>query len=349
MDNFLHLLVGTYTKGSSKGIYVYRFDTLTGDSEYISVAEAENPSFLASGSNGNYIYAVSENGDDPSFANAFSFDRSVGELKLINREPTEGEGACNIVVDNAGKHVLTANYGGGSITVFEVNSDGGISPASQIIEFEGRGADRERQREPHLHCVRFSPDNRFIFATDLGTDKIYRFDINNSDDGQFIKEETLKTFKVADGSGPRHFVFHPCGKFMYVINELAGTVVVFACDNGELREVQTVQADMLKARGSGDIGICPKGNFLYASNRLKGDGIAIFSVDHLTGQLTKVGYQTTGIHPRNFIITPNGRYMLVANKDSHNIEVYEIEQTSGLLTNINKDIKINMPVCLLLI
>jgi 6-phosphogluconolactonase (cycloisomerase 2 family) len=134
---------------------------------------------------------------------------------------------------------------------------------------------------------------------------------------------------------------------MYVINELSGSVVGFHYDKGELTEFQTIQADTLEGRASADIGISPNGKFLYASNRNKGDGIAVFSINETDGKLTKTGYQPTGRHPRNFVITPNGKYLLVASKDSSLIEVFEIDEHTGALKNTGKDITtVDTPVCL---
>lgn len=346
MDNILHLLVGTYTTSGSKGIGIYRFNQQTGESRSVGVAEVENPSYLDSCKNSKYIYSVSENEDKPSFVNAFSFDHSTEQLTLLNSQPTVGEGPCNIRVDCDRDHVLTANYGDGSISVFEVNNYGPLHKVSQVIKFAGHSIDPERQKESHVHCVEFSPENKYVFATDLGTDMIYRFEIDHVGKGDYLKEETKKIFKVPAGSGPRHFVFHSCGKFMYLINELSGTVIVYAYNKGNLKETQIIKFDDFDAGGGGDIRICPNGQFLYASNRLKGDGVAVFYIDPADGKLTRVGYQFTGIHPRNLSITPNGKFLLVACRDSKCVEIYKIDQNTGLLTNIKKDIKTDKPVCL---
>ncbi len=346
MNNILYLLVGTYTLGLSEGVYLYKFDINTGNAEYVTMVKIENPSYLEVAPGGKFIYTVTENDDKPSFANAVAFDKDEVKLTLLNSEQTYASAPCNIAVDKEAGHVVTANYGGGSITVFNADSTGKLSAASQMILFEGNGADSSRQEMPHLHCVMFSPDGKYLFAADLGTDQIYRLETNYSGKGDFLKEETLTSFKVADGSGPRHFVFHPSHKFVYLINELAGTVIGFNYDGKDLKEFQTIEADTLNAQGSGDIGVTPNGKYLYASNRLKGDGIAVFSINETNGQLTKVGYQETGIHPRNFVITPNGKYLLCASRDSNLIEIFEIDENTGLLTNINKNIEIDMPVCL---
>lgn len=345
MEDFIYLLVGTYTKESSEGVYVYKFNTLTGESEYVSLAKVDNPSYLAVYSN-NQIFAVSENEKEPSYANALSLDIETGDITLLNREETKGNAPCNIAVDPKGTFVVTSNYGGGSISAFRIKEDGKLSPVTQVISFSGKGTNEERQEAPHLHCVRFSPDGKYIFATDLGTDHIYRFDIQVTEEGDVLDEASLKKYKVADGSGPRHLEFHPAGDKMYLINELAGTVIGFYYKDGELEEFQTIKADLLNAQGSGDIAISPDGKFVYASNRLKGDGIAIFSIHEQNGRMSKVGYQPTDIHPRNMVITPDGKFLLVANMEGHTVEIYQMDHTTGLLRNIDKNILINMPVCL---
>lgn len=344
-DYILYLLIGTYTLGASEGIYTYGFNTLTGESEYVGMVKVDNPSYLTFSKDSKYVYAVTENGGDPSYANALSFDVGSGALKLINSEETKGAAPCNITIDNRNKYVVTANYVGGSISVFPIKEDGCLAPVSQVIGFEGKGAD-PRQEMPHLHCVGFSPDGKYLFATDLGTDRIYRYDVDYTTPGDFIKESSLVAFKVADGSGPRHFVFHPFQKYVYLINELSGCVTAFTYDDGCLDEFQSIEADSLHAQGSADIRITPDGRFLYASNRLKGDGIAIFSIDQQDGTLTHAGYQDTGIHPRNFVITPNGKFLLAACRDSNMVQVFDINENTGLLTDTHKDIRLDSPVCL---
>lgn len=347
-ETSLYLLVGTYTTGESEGIYVYQFDTVSGFSKYKSVVKVINPSYLTINKEGTHVYSVSETGDAKAAANAFVFDKKDGTLKLLNSQLTGGADPCYIELDKTGKHVVTANYSGGSITAFNINGDGTLTTAAQLIRFTGKGADAERQKAPHLHCVRYSPDGKYLFADDLGTDKIHKFGINESNEGNYFKVGTPAAFDVAPGSGPRHLDFHPNGKYAYLINELSGAVIAFNYDAnaGNLTQIQTIQADTLGAKGSADIHVSPDGKFLYASNRLKGDGIAIFSINQADGKLTKVGYQETGVHPRNFVITPNGKFLLVASRDNDVIQIFLIDRVTGLLENTYKDIELDMPVCL---
>lgn len=347
-ENGLTMLVGTYTSGTSKGIYSFRFNEETGTATALSEVEVENPSYLVPSADGKFVYAVSELNNEQAAANAFAFDKEKGSFKLLNSQKTGGEDPCYIITN--GKHVITANYSGGSISVFPIAKDGSLLPASDMIQFEGSGADKERQEKSHLHCVRITPDGKYLFANNLGTDRIHKFIINPDADAEnkagFLKEGSPAAFNVQAGSGPRHLTFAPNGNYAYLINELSGTVIAFNYKDGNLKEIQTIAADTVGAKGSGDIHISPDGKFLYASNRLKADGIAIFSIRPDNGMLTKAGYQLTGIHPRNFIITPTGKYLLVACRDSNLIQIYERDADTGLLTDIRKEIKVDRPVCI---
>lgn len=348
MKEELTMIVGTYTSGSSKGLYTFRFNQETGEATPLGEAEISNPSYLTLSSDNRYVYAVSEDDGGDESVTSFQFDAAEGTLKKINTRQAMGEAPCYIITND--KYVVTANYSGGSISVFPVGEDGSLFPANDVIAFSGSGADKDRQDAPHLHCVRFTPDGKYLFANDLGTDRIYKFNVNPQANPR--KEERLlsvgnpASFGVKPGSGPRHLTFSPDGKYAYLITELAGTVIAFEYNDGMLNEIQTVKADTVGAQGSADIHISPDGNFLYASNRLDADGLAIFKINKDNGQLTKAGYELTGDHPRNFIITPNGKFVLVASRDNNAVEVYQRNAETGMITNINKNINLDKPVCL---
>lgn len=346
----MFLLVGTYTSDEgSKGIYLYKFNTETGKADSVGMVEMKNPSYLVLSPDEKFVYSVGENGSGNSTANAFAFDKKKGSLKLLNSSDTGSPGPCYIDIDRDGKNVFTANYGGGSISSFQVKDDGTLSGTNWVIHFEGRGPDTARQESSHLHSVRFSPDNKFLFASDLGTDKIYRFNVTGSVfEGQpAISQGSLKEFPTPAASGPRHFDFHPGGKYLYVLGELSGDVIVYDYDEGDLKEKQVIATDSVEgSRGSADIHVSPDGMFLYASNRIKEDGVAIFSIHPDDGTLTKVGYQPTGRHPRNFAITPDGKLLLLASRDDNKIQVFSIDDKTGLLTDIHRDISVGKPVCL---
>ena len=345
----LYLLVGTYTTGSSTGIYVYRFDVETGVSEYVSETKAVNPSYLAISADERYVYSVGEGSEKNAVVYAFSFDRQAGRLRLLNTQPTNGEGPCYISADRSRRFVATANYSGGSVSVLPLAADGSLLPVVKVFGFEGDGPDIRRQDKPHLHCIVFSPDQKYLFAADLGTDKLHKF--VTSDSTPFLEMGTPEAYQLDLGSGPRHLTFHSNGKFAYLINELSGKVTVFHYVNGHLEPVQYIASDTTQGdggKGSADIHVSPDGRFLYASNRANTNNIAIFSIHATDGMLTAVGFQPTGLHPRNFIITPNGKYLLVANMNSNSIQIFEINKETGLLKeDTTKQItSIDQPVCL---
>ena len=330
----LTMLVGTYTDGNSKGIYTFRFNQATGMATALGSIEVLNPSYLVPSEDGKFVYAVSEMNDTTAALNAFSFDKKTGQLRLLNRQPTMGAN---------GKEVLTANYSGGSMSVFPLKKDGSLEPADTLFEGSTGGPDADRQATPHVHCAVFSPDGKYIFATDFSADRILRFVMHPK---SIIPHPSTEAIEVDSNSGPRHLTFSPNGKYAYLISELSGNITAFSYLDGKLEKIQTIAADTLRARGSADIHLSPDGKYLYASNRLKGDGIAIFEVNPETGMLAKAGYQLTGIHPRNFIITPNGKYLLAACRDSHVIQVFQRDPITGLLFDIHQDIKVDKPVCI---
>jgi 6-phosphogluconolactonase (cycloisomerase 2 family) len=349
-DSDLFLLVGTYTSGKgSKGIYLYRFDTGTGASDSIGMVEVDNPSYLTLSPDEKFFYAVGENDASNSEVHAFSFDKRSGKMELLNSRPVNSNSPCYITIDRKGRNVHTANYGGGTIASFQVKEDGTLTTAVSMTFFKGSGPDSLRQKSPHLHSVRYSPDGQYLFAADLGSDKLYRIGVNDTPfEGQSsLLEGSLKEFVMPAGTGPRHFDFHPDGgRYLYLLGELSGEVIVFDYAFGELTQKQVIAADTVGARGSADIHISPDGRFLYASNRSRADGIAIFSIDPDDGTLTKAGYQLTGKHPRNFVITPDGKFLLVACQNDNKIEVFRIDAETGLLTDTRRDILLSRPVCL---
>ena len=348
-SSLLYMLIGTYTSGTSAGVYVYQFDEETGVATYISETKAINPSYLAVSSDERFVYSVSENGKDDDLAYAFSFDKKTGVLNLLNSQPTNGASPCYISTDCSGRFVVTANYMGGNVSVFPLTSNGLLQPAEKVFKFEGSGPDVKRQDKPHLHCAVFSPDGRYLFAADLGTDKLQKF--TTSVESPFLTTDSPASTSLEQGSGPRHLTFHPNGKYAYLINELSGKVTAFRYTDGQLEPVQYITSDLSEGvggKGSADIHVSPDGKFLYASNRANTNNIAIFSIQEADGRLTLVGHQPTGRHPRNFIITPNGKYLLVACQNSNLIQVFEVDKSSGLLKeDSSKQIAdINRPVCL---
>lgn len=340
----MYLLVGSYAAPEEEGIKVYAWDNGKGEADYVSGLKGiSNPSYQVVSADGSRVYSVGEDDGETSTAHALSFDKVTGKLALMNTRLTQGGAPCYIHLSPDGKWVATANYMGGSVSVVDLDSEGKMRANVMVFPFEGEGVLKNRQSQPHLHCVEFTPDGKFLLANDLGTDKIHVFPLKK--DGKLDEKATFDVM-LEPGSGPRHLCFSKDGRFIYLINELSGKVTTLAYNGETLQPIQYIEADTVGAQGSADIHLSPDGKFLYASNRLKADGIAIFSVNQETGMLTKVGYQLTGIHPRNFALTPDGRFLLVACRDSNVVQIFRRDEKTGLLVDTGKTIEISKPVCL---
>ena len=343
-EKALYLVAGSYAAPEVEGVKVFRFDEDTAEAQYVcGLKGISNPSYLAPDAAGKYIYAAGEDAGDTATANSIRFEND--SLALVSSVSSEGGAPCYISIDAAGKRVITANYLGGSMTVFHAADDGTLNMEA-VMGFSGHGKDRVRQIAPHLHSAQVAPDGKWLVASDLGCDKLYVYPLTTDAFAPRVMVNSRTEVGVKAGSGPRHFAFHPNGKLMYLLTELSGDVIVFDWENGVLKEKQTVKADTLNAHGSADIHISPDGRFVYASTRLKGDGIVVFAVDEADGTLTRIGYQPTGIHPRNFVISPDGTKMLVACRDDNEIQILDINTATGMLKDSGKRIAMSKPVCL---
>lgn len=332
----LELYIGTYTAEQSEGIYRLHFNTADGTFTAPElVVEVDNPSYLAFSPDASRLYAVSEGEtDDTSALNAYAVEAD-GSLTLLSRHATGGAAPCYVKV--AGDYVYTANYLGGSVSVFPINPDGSTQPTVHIEKFVREGD------VAHLHGV-FDAPGRELYATDLGLDSFYRIDPVTDDDGTY-HFNILSTTTLPERFGPRHLAVSTDASRLYLLGELSGEVAVFDVEGAEPKLLQLIPSDSVGGGGCADIHLSPDGRFLYASNRLKEDGISTFAVD-AEGLLTKIDYTHTGIHPRNFTLTPDGRWLLCANRDTDNIQIFERNAESGKLT-LKGEVKLSMPVCLL--
>lgn len=338
----IKMVVGTYTDTNSRGVYSFNFNQNTGKATALDTLDMKNPSYLTFSKNGKFMYAVTETNDKQASLNSIAFNQTNGEMELINTEFTNGEDPCYVEVNDS--VALTANYSGGSMSVFPIMPDGAIGKCRQIFIGHTGGPDKDRQNTPHIHCIKLAPDG-YVLATDFSADQILSFTYSKNTNHIGINSTPIAA-KISKDSGPRHLIFSSNRAHAYLMNELSGRVTVFNYSNGMLTEIQSILSDSVKARGGADIHISPDGKFLYASNRLKADGLSIFKIDKTTGKLTKIGYQPTGLHPRNFAITPNGKFLLVACRDSNVIQVFRRNIKTGMLINTHQDITMSKPVCI---
>jgi 6-phosphogluconolactonase len=341
--------VGTYTtKTSSKGIYSFHFDTATGQLTAIGVAaETPDPSWVAVHPSGKYAYAANEAGK-ASTVTAFAVDAESGKMTQLNQMPALGEDPCYMSFDKTGKYLLVANYTSGTVAVFPILADGRLGEHTAMVKDQGAlGPNKERQEAPHAHWIQTSPDNRFALVADLGLDEVlvYKFDAIS---GTLTPNEPAFA-KLKAGSGPRHVVFYPNGKFVFAVSELSSTATSFAYDpqKGTLKELGAASTLPPGFSGRNDVAetaVQQNGKFLYVSNR-GNDSIAIFSIDPGNRTLAPAGgISTGGKEPRHFAIDPSGKYLLAENQHSNNIVIFKIDAATGGLTPTGQVIEVPSPV-----
>lgn len=350
-----YLLIGTYTSGKSQGINVFRFNTTTGLSNFISEANTINPSYLAISADGKFVYAANETADTSNKTtggniSSFAFDRKSGQLHFINQKPSGGAHPCYVTIDKTGKWVIAGNYSSGTFSILPVKADGSLLEPIKTIEHLGSGPNINRQASPHVHSVVLSKDNKFLFVSDLGIDKVVIYAFHPSTGEISAASQNFAT--TEPGSGPRHFEWHPNNKFAYLMEELTGTVKAFRYDArlGTLDPLQTISSIEKKFKSSNfsaDIHVSPDGKFLYCTNRGESNTIALFSIDPVSGLLQFVKrYDSGGRIPRNFSIDPSGNFLLVANQESDNVVIFKRNKETGELTDTGNRINVGNPVCL---
>jgi 6-phosphogluconolactonase len=347
------MYVGSYTEnGRRDGIFLVRMNSATGALQQVGAVDGgPNPSFLTIHPNGRMLYAANEvtetEGKPTGAVGSYSIEPESGALTFFNEQASQGASPCYVSTDRKGRVVFVANYVSGTLAILPIANDGGVEAAPQVVQHVGTGPVTSRQEKAHAHCVIPHPNNRFVFAADLGADRVlvYRYD-EQANTLQHASEAVMPP-----GAGPRHLVFHPTMPFIFVANELNSTVGVLRCDpdTGALSLART--ASTLPARSSGtnypaDIHVSADGRFLYVSNRGH-NSIAVFSIDPRTAALAQIQVVPTGGDwPRNFTLDPTGRWLLAANQRSGSVTVFSRNAMSGVLTATSQRIELPSPVCL---
>jgi len=353
-DHWLvYLGTGVYGAPPSKGIFSTRFDAAKGELQPVELAaELPNPTFLALHPTHKWLYAASElpdpaGGNSPTMT-AFAIEPQTGKLTLLNQQATGSRAECHLAVDRDGRFVLAASYCDGNVACLPIAADGRLGELVCFVQHADSG-DHTPRRQPRAHGITFDASNQFVFVPDLGLDKvmIYRLDATN---GQLTANATPYV-STAPGAGPRHFTFHPNGRFAYVINETNSTITPFAynAEQGSLEPLETVSTLPETFRESStcaEIQVHPNGKFLYGSNRGH-DSIAIFAIDP-TGKLHLIGHEPSGGKtPRHFTLDPSGRFLLAANTGSDNVAVFRVDAETGKLAALPNPLAVPSPMCVL--
>ncbi len=348
------VFIGTYTRteghvdGKGAGIYLFEQDSLSGKLDSTGVAVGlVNPSFLALGKNGQWLYAVEEIGPDvdtTGYVAAYAWQN--GQLQFINRQPSHSFAPCHLIADRQGRYVFVANYVGGVVAMYPIRADGGLLPASHIVQLEGQGP-HPRQEASHPHSVNLSPDERYLYVPDLGTDRIqiYRIDYEQ---GKLLSAKP-SFVQLQGGAGPRHMSFHPKLPYAYVLNELNNSVttLLWQKDSGALVAQQhyaTLPDGFEEFNLCSHIQVTPDGRFLYAANRGH-NSLVGYHIDQATGALQRIGHTSTqGDFPRHFTISPDGRFLYAANQNTDNLLIFSIEQDGNL--SPRHELHMRTPVCI---
>lgn len=346
------MFVSSFAAGEEGAIHAYELDSATGQLKLLrSTGDVEHPFFLALSPDRRFLYSIhgkTFGGKEHEQVAAFRIADAIGGLQLLNRQSSRGTASCYLDVDATGRTVVVANYSTGSVASFPVREDGSLGKAQTFIQHQGSSVNESRQAGPHAHSIVVSPDNRFVFAADLGLDQIrnYRLD---------PKTATLSTnsqafVRTPPGGGPRHLTFHPNGRLMYVINELTNSVTSFeyVADSGMLIERQTIStlpADFEGTSYCADLKITPDGRFLYGTNRGH-DSIAAYAIGG-DGELSLLAIEPSlGNGPQNLAISEDGRLLICANMPGNNVAVFHINPATGELKSAGEPVAVTSPSCL---
>jgi len=335
-----HFYLGTYTNTESEGIYIYNLADDGAIKQLGLAAKSENPSFLTKSADQKYLLAVNENTE----GSVSTFEIQKDSLHLIDKGPSGGAHPCFVATNDQG-HVLTANYSSGTIGLLQINDSGTLSPLLDVQQHSGKGL-HPRQDAPHAHSVWFDAGTNGIISVDLGTNELL-FSTIDPDTNKLLPA-TPHALQMDPGAGPRHLSFHPKNPWIYVVNELTSSVSLVTKDTSgyKLKSSFTTLPEVFTEENTcADIHISDDGNFLYASNRGH-NSIAIFSIEP-EGDLNLVGHESTrGNGPRNFALSPDNAFLLVANQLTDNIVSFKRDTKTGKLEYIT-EISAPTPVCIL--
>ena len=329
------IFFGTYSKGEGNGIFGGVFDSDSGEIKITDTLDIENPAYLRlDPSNNNRLYGVSELTDGEVFAVNISDPEN---MRLADIKPTHGKHPCHLCVKD--KFIFTANYSEGSLNISGIDESGYIKPFNLSIQHFGRSMNPSRQTQPHVHFADMTPDGKYLAVCDLGLDKVFLYPYC-SEKGISVN---AKIIDCPPGAGPRHLTFSKCGEYMYLLTELANTVLVYEYNGGDvelIQEISTLPADFTDQSTAAAIHIPSNGEFLAASNRGH-DSIAIFKIK-TNGKLDFLYYIEDCEEPRDFRFSPDSQWLLIASQKKDCVRIYP----TGFFVPAGK-IRIPKPVCIL--
>jgi len=359
MAESVQLLVGSYTAGQSQGIYRLAFDSGTGqiDASPLQVIKSENPSWLTLSKDRRHLFVVNENGpgqtDPVGRVSSFAIDPKTHALSLISQVQSLGSEPTHSSLSIDGSHLFVSNYSvaedpGGTLAVLPVTADGKLKPVVQMSSHPASRVNPERQASAHVHSTIPSPDGKYVFANDLGADKVfaYRFDPKANPELP-LTPATPAFVQLPPGSGPRHLLFSADGKHAWLTMEMSAQVAVFDYHDGQLEQTQMVDlaaGQPVSDKAAAALHASADGKFLYVSNRGTANQLLVFAIDPATGHLSELQRRAVeGDHPREFSLDPSGKFLLIANQKSNQIVVVERDARTGLLGKTVQKLPMDAP------
>lgn len=353
------LLVGSYTAGQSQGIYRLAFDSATGqiDTRPLQVIKSENPSWLTLSKDRRYLFVVNENGpgqtDSVGRVSSYAIDPKTHALSLISQVQSLGNEPTHSSLSADGSHLFVSNYSvaedpGGTLAVVPVAADGKLKPVVQMSSHPASRVNPERQMSAHVHSTIPSPDGKYVFASDLGADKVFAYRFDPRANQELPLTPATPTFvQLPPGSGPRHLLFSADGKHAWLTMEMSAQVAVFDYHDGALEQTQIVDlaaGQPVSDKAAAALHASADGKFLYVSNRGTANQLLVFAIDPATGHLSELQRRAVeGDHPREFSLDPSGKFLLIANQKSNQIVVVERDAKTGLLGKTVQKLPMDAP------
>jgi 6-phosphogluconolactonase len=344
------LIIGSYSEITEPGIHIYKW--VPSEERFLpstSISGIENPSYLDISEDPSIIYAITENKKNSAGAlNIYEGQKGGGNLSLCNQIPFNGAGSCYISTDSARMHAFIANYGGGTLTVIQLPQENRPEAVIQQLKFGGSGPDVERQDQSHIHTAVLSKDERFLYCSDLGSDRLYQF-VYDQNAHEPLRASQPPYMELPAGSGPRHLAFSPDGRRLYMVTELSGEIFVFDAEEfgaGCLQKISLLKDGYSGKMEGADIQVHSNGRFLYATNRGDANEIVVFAIDPLSGHLSfQQRINAEGLSPRSLLICEQQGLLLVANEQSDNVSIFEL-RSDGFLQFTGSHLQIPAPTCL---
>lgn len=351
-------LVGTWTSipdaplvqnpgHPSEGLYRLKVNS-DGTLTPLDFIKMKSPSWIVKSHDGRFAYTTNE--ENAGAVTALAIDHG-GKVRVINAVDSHGQQPTHATISPDGKFLFVANYsvakGGASVAVFPIHHDGSLGEQVQNFPFaSGSGAVKDRQDSGHAHSTTFTHDGKYLYAADLGGDKLHAY-AYHAGNAQPLQADTSRDVAFPVGSGPRHMVFSPDGKHAYVITEMAGEVVVFAVKDDRLQQQSSVKLNTENSsaeyRSGGGIILSPNGKFVIAANRGSDNSLVVFRIEQDGSLGTSVRYKADGIEPRAFAFDASGKYLYVANVFTNNITLFHFDEQSGVLKAAGEVAKIATP------